>query len=84
MADVVVLHKNFNGRESARYFLNWSNAQVAVDKDVTDCMKTFGCGEIREKRSGIKDDIAVYEVYAYFQAIGGCSWYLTEEYFEDR
>lgn len=83
MADIVILHKNFNGRQSVRYFMNWSNAQVAMDKDVEECIKEFG-GEIRERIVAFSGDIARYEVYAFFGEEGACGWYLSEEYFEDR
>lgn len=82
MADIVILHKNFNGHKSVRYFMNWSNAQVAMDKDIEECLKEFG-GEIRWRFVDFTGDIAKYEVYAFLGERGGCGWYLSEEYFED-
>ena len=79
----ICLHKNLNGEKSQRYFLNWSNAQASLDADVKKTCKKYG-GEIHNKVVDTSGNIWKYEVYAYLGEHGGCSWYLSEEYFEDQ
>ena len=75
---IVVLHKNLNGETSERFFLNWSNAEVALEKDV----KATG-GEVRERNVDIDGDKWKYGVYSFLGAAGGCGWWLTEHDLED-
>ena len=80
-----ILHKNFGGRVTNRYFKDWDTAKEELDKDVE--LTTKRGGEVFEKLNFFYHEkgFYVYEVSAFFKLQKEvCTWSLLDACFEDE
>lgn len=80
-----IILKDFNGRQTERYFKSWDKAKKEMDKDIEVCCKDLN-GTICETLDNFNSDkgVYIYEKTASFDNGEKCTWALIEEYFEDE
>lgn len=80
-----ILLKDFNGRQTRRYFNDWNNAKAELKKDAENCCKLLE-GTIIDKVDIMNTEKGWYEcsITASFPTLKEkCKWSIVEAYFED-